>query len=925
MCRCCLITLLSWLSVTFVALAQPVSLNSPNSVYQQDFDTLVSSGSSNVVPAGWTFSESGSGTANNGLYTTGTGSNNSGDTYSFGASGSAERAFGTLRSGSLVSIIGAEFINNTGTTLTSFKIQYHGEQWRLGTLNRADRLDFQWSLDATSITIGTWNDVDDLDFISPVNAGTVGALNGNANSTIISVIIPGLNISNGQTFFIRWLDVDAASADDGLAIDDFSLILNPSESAISFSPAPLNFGDVNAGDSKTLTYEVITLNLEDPVTISVSDSAFQLSADDVTFFSSATIPKEGGLVYVRFSPISNGLIETAINHSSRDYNKALPLTGFGYEQASNIISIASARAKPVGTKVTVAGRITIANELGNPACLQDESGGIPVFDFLLAGSVQIGDSVLVTGPIGVLNEQKQISGSEIFFTKADATPRDVPPKWIQINALAAHEGLLVTVQNVELVNKNFVFYPQSPEYITDGTIQADLRIDGDTDIPGLVKPQGTINITGVAGRFNTNAQLLPRFRKDIPGAEEPVAPTDTIAKNKTLDIVNWNLEFFGAKKEDYQNNEFGPEDELLQLQNIKQVLDSLNADIIAVQEVTDEAFFAGLVAHLEHYDYACSQRFSYSFREPGSTFPPQKVCFIYDTRTVINVKTRVLFENLFDSARTIDPSLLPDYPTGDLQSFYSGGRLPYLLTANATIEGVMERILLINLHAKSGATTEDRNRRAYDADVLHDTLAAHYPDEQLIILGDLNDDLDQSIMVGYQTPYAGFVGDTENYLAVTKTLTDAGARSTINFSDVIDHQIISKALVEEYVNGSAQIITPFRYIRNYGNTTSDHLPVITRFTFQAPPISDKTRRPKFEVYPNPTNGAVKLVSDQLEEGENIYAEVYNSYGKRLFAGNAPFEELDEKITTILRENCKGLYLLKLFADNESYVVRVINN
>ena len=99
-----------------------------------------------------------------------------------GPAGNAERAFGGLRSGSLVPLIGAQFTNNTGGTITSLAVSYTGEQWRLGqntTGRSADRLDFQFSTDAASLTTGTWVDYDSLDFSSPVVAGTVGALNGN--------------------------------------------------------------------------------------------------------------------------------------------------------------------------------------------------------------------------------------------------------------------------------------------------------------------------------------------------------------------------------------------------------------------------------------------------------------------------------------------------------------------------------------------------------------------------------------------------------------------------------------------------------------------------------------------------------------------------------------------------------------------------
>jgi predicted extracellular nuclease len=202
--------------------AQPcISLTAFGSAYTQDFNTLASSGTSSAVPAGWQFQESG--TNANTTYTAGTGSSNTGDTYSFGGTSTPERAFGMLRSGSLIPLIGACFTNNTGGRITSLAITYAGEQWRLGTSGRTDRMDFQYSLNATAVNNGTWIDADALDFLAPVNSGTVGLLNGNVNRVVIGNTITGLDINNGSTFLIRWFDFDASGADDGLGVDDFSL------------------------------------------------------------------------------------------------------------------------------------------------------------------------------------------------------------------------------------------------------------------------------------------------------------------------------------------------------------------------------------------------------------------------------------------------------------------------------------------------------------------------------------------------------------------------------------------------------------------------------------------------------------------------------------------------------------------------------
>jgi hypothetical protein len=215
----------SWIAV--INEASAISIANFATPYTQNFDTLANTGTSSTVPAGWAFSESGTGA--NTTYTAGTGSSTTGDTYSFGSTGSGERALGGLQSGSLVSSFGASFDNNTGGAIGALLISYTGEQWRLGATGREDRLDFQYSTDATSLTSGIWTDVNPLDFLAPTTAGATGALDGNAaaNRSAISSSINGLSIPNGATFWIRWLDANASGSDDGQAVDDIMLLASP--------------------------------------------------------------------------------------------------------------------------------------------------------------------------------------------------------------------------------------------------------------------------------------------------------------------------------------------------------------------------------------------------------------------------------------------------------------------------------------------------------------------------------------------------------------------------------------------------------------------------------------------------------------------------------------------------------------------------
>jgi chitodextrinase len=193
--------------------------------HSQDFNTLALTGTSSTLPDGWALLESL--TNANTTYTAGTGSSNTGDSYSFGAASATDRALGGVRSGSLAPLFGGLFVNNTGSTISSLTIAYTGEQWRLGTASRTDRLDFQYSTTATSLSTGTWIDVDALDFTTPNTAAAVGSLDGNAaaNRTAINYTLSGISIPAGGTIYIRFSDFDASGADDGLSVDDFSITL----------------------------------------------------------------------------------------------------------------------------------------------------------------------------------------------------------------------------------------------------------------------------------------------------------------------------------------------------------------------------------------------------------------------------------------------------------------------------------------------------------------------------------------------------------------------------------------------------------------------------------------------------------------------------------------------------------------------------
>ncbi len=136
---------------------------------------------------------------------------------------------------------------------------------------------------------------------------------------------------------------------------------------------------------------------------------------------------------------------------------------------------------------------------------------------------------------------------------------------------------------------------------------------------------------------------------------------------------------------------------------------------------------------------------------------------------------------------------------------------------------------MILLHAKAGADSDDRDRRAAAALALKDHLDSTHPDRRVIVAGDFNDDVDTSITAGQVSPYAPFVQDSARYRFPTAAISASGAASTVFYPDVIDHQLVTDETLADYVHDSATAFRADRYIDDYGETTSDHYPVLARY------------------------------------------------------------------------------------------------
>ncbi|PCH67083.1 MAG: hypothetical protein COC06_11840, partial [Bacteroidales bacterium] len=369
-------------------------------------------------------------------------------------------------------------------------------------------------------------------------------------------------------------------------------------------------------------------------------------------------------------------------------------------------------------------------------------------------------------------------------------------------------------------------------------------------------------------------------------ASSEIADASTLGRDKTLDIVSWNVEWFGSPEKSKHATSFDQ-----QLTAVSEKIIELDADIYAIQElVSDDLngdFLQPLVDKLnvlagdELYAASMGPRYSHDDEAPSTDYPAQRVCYIYNKTTVSNLGDFSMFSDLYADTST---SSIEGY-TGDASKFWASGRLPYLFEAEVFIDGQKENIKFVNIHAK--CCQDSHSRKLADAKFLLNELNTNYSNDNLVILGDYNDYLEGSMTSGASSPYSSWF-ETKDYF-------DHVLTSSTN----IDHITISNELYDEY-----QVLTNNTSVDNV--SISDHHPILLRLRLRSDAVanksqeitfaelSDKTYGETFELVASSTSGlevSFELVSGPASlSGKEISINgVGTIVVKALQAGNENYE------------------------------------
>jgi len=271
----------------------------------------------------------------------------------------------------------------------------------------------------------------------------------------------------------------------------------------------------------------------------------------------------------------------------------------------------------------------------------------------------------------------------------------------------------------------------------------------------------------------------------------------------TFDVGGWNLEWFG----DSSN---GPTNDSLQLQNARDVIAGADLDVWGLAEIVSSSQFNTLKSQLSGYAGILAND---STVTSGSTYygtSEQKVGILYKSALMTVQQARIIL-------------------TSSDNAF--AGRPPLEVTLRLTLNGTTENVVVIVLHAKCCSDDTSWQRRQDAATALKSYLDSTYPSQKVLVIGDFNDDLDTSITAGRPSPYRAFLDDSADYRFPTKALSDAHIATTVDYPDTIDQHLETNEMFARYIAGSVEAYRVDSYISSYASTTSDHYPVLSRYTW----------------------------------------------------------------------------------------------
>lgn len=354
--------------------------------------------------------------------------------------------------------------------------------------------------------------------------------------------------------------------------------------------------------------------------------------------------------------------------------------------------------------------------------------------------------------------------------------------------------------------------------------------------------------------------------------------------DSTFDIVTWNIEHF-------------PKNGNVTIDSVSKIIESVKADIIACQEIDD---LLQLNAMLNNYP-------NYSAIYDPNNF--EGLAYIYNTTTV---------------------QVIDDY------SIYTNGnfwrpfpRAPYLLKVSFQ----NEVFILINNHLKccgdgtlDPTNIDDEENRRHEANVLLESYIANsFLNSNVILLGDLNDELTDASVNNVFNP---FYDHPDKYIFVDQLIANGSSSnwSYPSWPSHIDHILITDELFSSFNHPASEVLS-IRiddYLPNgfsdYDTDISDHRPVGLKLFIDSMVLhlSDHNVDQSFMAFPNPASTQISIkLSDKIN---SFIVEIHNTMGQLILVSHSPNSNL---LQVDISEFSPGIYYVSTVDNNLNLITKKI--
>ncbi len=362
--------------------------------------------------------------------------------------------------------------------------------------------------------------------------------------------------------------------------------------------------------------------------------------------------------------------------------------------------------------------------------------------------------------------------------------------------------------------------------------------------------------------------LLGNLSLQAQGIEDLEFGTDD-----TFEVLTWNIEQF-------------PKNGNTTVDYVIDIIEALDVDILAIQEVSDIDAFQSMVNQINGYNgYLESIWFA-------------GLAYIYKSDTV---EINALYEI---------------YTTSEYWNYFP--RSPMVME----LSFMGEEFIIINNHFKCcgdglldiNNDNDEETRRFFASTLLKQYIDNNWEDKNVILLGDLNDNLTDA---EGNNVFQMFLDDATHYLFVDYEIAsgDSDHWSFPNWPSHLDHILITNELFAAFndIEAAVETLKIDEYLpggwSEYDSNISDHRPVglklVTEGNLQT---EDQITAPTaVSIFPNPANNIAYVTIQSTLEPTQL--ELYTLQGQRVYSQSVQSTTSPIGINTAQLSN--GVYLVKL--------------